>query len=115
MPCATANTQLGFPVIDLSQYLPILIFLFIALGLSAALRVPADGCVAADRLRTIRTAEKLSEYECGFPAFDDARSQFDIRFYLVAISFILFDLEAAFLLSVGSQFGIYRLGGLDWR
>ncbi len=43
------------------------------------------------------TAEKLSEYECGFPAFEDSRSQFDVRFYLVAILFIIFDLEAAFL------------------
>jgi NADH-quinone oxidoreductase subunit A len=43
------------------------------------------------------TAEKLSEYECGFPAFEDSRSQVDVRFYLVAILFIVFDLEAAFL------------------
>ena len=43
------------------------------------------------------TAEKVSEYECGFPAFEEPRSQFDVRFYLVAISFIIFDLEAAFL------------------
>ena len=42
-------------------------------------------------------AAKLSEYECGFPAFEDSRSQFDVRFYLVAILFIIFDLEAAFL------------------
>ena len=43
------------------------------------------------------SAEKLAEYECGFPAFEDPRSQFDVRFYLVAILFIIFDLEAAFL------------------
>ena len=43
------------------------------------------------------TADKLSEYECGFPAFEEPRSQFDVRFYLVAILFIIFDLEAAFL------------------
>jgi NADH-quinone oxidoreductase subunit A len=43
------------------------------------------------------SADKLSEYECGFPAFEDPRSQFDVRFYLVAILFIIFDLEAAFL------------------
>ena len=42
-------------------------------------------------------SEKLSEYECGFPAFEDSRSQFDVRFYLIAILFIVFDLEAAFL------------------
>ena len=43
------------------------------------------------------TPEKLTEYECGFPAFEDSRAQFDVRFYLVAILFIIFDLEAAFL------------------
>lgn len=83
-------------MVDLSQYLPILIFLFIALGLSVAFVFLPIG---VSRLTGSYnpTAEKLSEYECGFPAFEDARSQFDIRFYLVAISFILFDLEAAFL------------------
>lgn len=82
--------------IDLSQYLPILLFIFIALGLSV-LFVFAP--MAVSRLTGAHNpnAEKLSEYECGFPAFEDARSQFDVRFYLVAISFIIFDLEAAFL------------------
>nr|WP_277754207.1 NADH-quinone oxidoreductase subunit A [Porphyrobacter sp. GA68] len=76
--------------------MPILIFLVIALGLSTAFVFLPMG---VSRLTGSYnpTAEKLSEYECGFPAFEDARSQFDIRFYLVAISFILFDLEAAFL------------------
>lgn len=84
------------PVVDLSQYLPILIFLVIALGLSTAFVFLPIG---VSRLTGSYnpTAEKLSEYECGFPAFDDARSQFDVRFYLVAILFIIFDLEAAFL------------------
>jgi NADH-quinone oxidoreductase subunit A len=83
-------------VVDLSQYLPILIFLVIALGLSAAFVFLPMG--AARLTGTYNpTAEKLSEYECGFPAFEDARSQFDVRFYLVAILFIIFDLEAAFL------------------
>lgn len=83
-------------VVDLSQYLPILIFLVIALGLSTAFVFLPIG---VSRLTGSYnpTAEKLSEYECGFPAFDDARSQFDVRFYLVAILFIIFDLEAAFL------------------
>ena len=83
-------------MVDLSQYLPILIFIFIALGLSAAFVFLPMG---VSRLTGAHNpdAEKLSEYECGFPAFDDARSQFDVRFYLVAISFIIFDLEAAFL------------------
>ena len=79
-----------------AQYLPILLFLGIALGLSTAfvvLPIIASKFTGADR----PYAEKLSEYECGFPAFEDSRSQFDVRFYLVAILFIVFDLEAAFL------------------
>ena len=57
--------------------------------------VSAYGRGAADGRKP--TAAKLAEYECGFPAFEDSRSQFDVRFYLVAILFIIFDLEAAFL------------------
>jgi len=83
-------------VVDLSQYLPILIFLFIAGGLSALFVFLPMGVARLTGAHQ-PDAEKLSEYECGFPAFDDARSQFDVRFYLVAISFIIFDLEAAFL------------------
>lgn len=83
-------------MVDLEQYLPILIFLFIAIGLSAAFVFLPMG---VSRLTGVHqpTAEKYSEYECGFPAFDDSRSQFDVRFYLVAILFLIFDLEAAFL------------------
>lgn len=83
-------------MVDLEQYLPILIFLFIAAGLSALFVFLPMG---VSRLTSAHApdAEKLSEYECGFPAFDDSRSQFDVRFYLVAISFLLFDLEASFL------------------
>lgn len=81
---------------DLSQYLPILIFLVIALALSAVIVFLPMG--VAHLTGTYKpNAEKLSEYECGFPAFEDPRSQFDVRFYLVAILFIIFDLEAAFL------------------
>ena len=83
-------------MIDLSQYLPILLFLGVALILSSAfvfLPMVAQRFTGAYK----PTAEKLSEYECGFPAFEDSRSQFDVRFYLVAILFIVFDLEAAFL------------------
>ncbi len=86
----------GLKLVDLSQYLPILIFLGIALLLSAAfVFLP----MAVGRLTGVHQpdAHKLSEYECGFPAFEDPRSQFDVRFYLVAILFIIFDLEAAFL------------------
>ncbi len=77
-------------------YLPILLFLGIALGLSTAFVILPMGI---SRLTGTHkpTPEKLSEYECGFPAFEDSRAQFDVRFYLVAILFIVFDLEAAFL------------------
>ena len=77
-------------------YLPILLFLAIALAISC---VFVFAPMAVSRLTGAHnpTPEKLSEYECGFPAFEDSRSQFDVRFYLVAILFIIFDLEAAFL------------------
>ena len=77
-------------------YLPILLFLIIALGLSSAFVVLP---MIVSRLTGAHRPDpaKLSEYECGFPAFEDARAQFDVRFYLVAILFIVFDLEAAFL------------------
>ena len=83
-------------MVDLAQYLPILIFLFIAVGLSA-LFVFAPMGVARLTGAHNPDPQKLSEYECGFPAFEDPRSQFDVRFYLIAILFIIFDLEAAFL------------------
>lgn len=83
-------------MVDLTQYLPILIFMIIAVGLSAAFVFLPMG---VSRLTGAHQPDpaKLTEYECGFPAFEDARSQFDVRFYLVAILFIIFDLEAAFL------------------
>ena len=76
----------------LLEYLPILIFLGVALGLGLALMLSAI-------IIAVRNPdpEKLSAYECGFNAFDDARMKFDVRFYLVAILFIIFDLEVAFL------------------
>ena len=80
----------------LAQYLPILIFLGIALALSTAFVVLPMGVARLTGAHK-PDAEKNSEYECGFPAFEDPRSQFDVRFYLVAILFIVFDLEAAFL------------------
>ena len=76
----------------LIEYLPILVFIGIATGLAAAMLV-ASYIVARQR----PDPEKVSPYECGFEPFDDARSQFDVRFYLVAILFIIFDLEIAFL------------------
>lgn len=76
----------------LGEYLPILIFTGIAVGLSGLILL-ASYVIARQKPDT----EKVSAYECGFEAFDDARSQFDVRFYLVAILFIIFDLEIAFL------------------
>ena len=77
-------------------YLPILLFLAVAVVLSTAFVVLP---ILASRLTgsSKPNPDKLSEYECGFPAFEDSRAQFDVRFYLVAILFIVFDLEAAFL------------------
>jgi NADH-quinone oxidoreductase subunit A len=76
----------------LYEYFPILVFLAIAGGL-AALLIAASFLVARQR----PNSEKLSPYECGFDPFDDARVRFDVRYYLVAILFIIFDLEVAFL------------------
>ena len=89
----------------LLEYLPILIFIFISLGI--ALGMTAMSFIIGEKKPD---SEKLSAYECGFEAFDDARGRFDVRFYLVAILFIIFDLEVAFLfpwaISLG-EIGIY--------
>ena len=76
----------------LRSYFPIILFLIIALGLSF-------GFIILNYLLSPKNPdpEKLSAYECGFEAFNDARGRFDVRFYLVAILFIIFDLEIAFL------------------
>jgi NADH-quinone oxidoreductase subunit A len=76
----------------LAEYLPILIFLAVAGALGVLLLVL--GFVLGTRRPD---AEKLSPYECGFEAFEDSRMKFDVRYYLVAILFIVFDLEIAFL------------------
>jgi len=76
----------------LLNYLPIIVFLGIAAVLSCAM-VFASLIIGKNK----PDAEKLSAYECGFDAFDDTRKKFDVRFYLVAILFIIFDLEVAFL------------------
>jgi NADH-quinone oxidoreductase subunit A len=117
----------------LQNYLPIIIFLGIAAGLSVAMVLAS---LLAGKQKP--DSEKLSAYECGFDAFDDARHKFDVRFYLVAILFIIFDLEIAFLfpwaVSLGSigLFGFWsmvtflsvltiglvyewRKGALDWE
>jgi NADH-quinone oxidoreductase subunit A len=117
----------------LQEYLPILIFLGVAGGL-AFIMVVIPFIIALRR----PDKEKLSPYECGFEAFSDARGKFDVRFYLVAILFIIFDLEIAFLfpwaISLGEigVFGFWSMmaflgvltvgfiyewkkGGLEWE
>ncbi|MEQ1540617.1 MAG: NADH-quinone oxidoreductase subunit A [Novosphingobium sp.] len=98
-------------MVDLSQYLPILIFLGIALALSAAFVFLPMGVARLTGTHQ-PNAEKNSEYECGFPAFEDPRSQFDVRFYLLAILFVVFDLEAAFLFPWAVTFT--KLGWASW-
>ena len=80
----------------LQAYLPLVIFVGIAFVISTALLVAPF--VIAPRNPD---PEKVSAYECGFDAFDDARMKFDVRFYLVSLLFIIFDLEVAFLVSLG--------------
>ena len=80
----------------LSNYLPILIFLGIASVIAAAL-LTLGRVLGNLSVKHPRDAQKLSSYECGFEPFEDSRGQFDVRYYLVAILFIIFDLEIAFL------------------
>ena len=76
----------------LSDYLPLVLFIGVSAVIGLALLI-APFAIAYSK----PDAEKLSAYECGFNAFDDARMKFDVRFYLVSILFIIFDLEVAFL------------------
>ncbi len=117
----------------LIEYLPILVFMLIALVVSVAM-------VMGSILAGVRKpdTEKLSAYECGFDAFTDSRNKFDVRFYLVTLLFIIFDLEIAFLfpwaISLGDigMFGFWSMmvflgvltvgfiyewkkGGLEWE
>ena len=91
-------------------YLPILLFLGVALALSTAFVVLP---MIVSRLTGSAQPypDKLAEYECGFPAFEDSRSMFDVRFYLVAILFIVFDLEAAFLFPWAVSLGAIGVAG----
>ena len=90
----------------LVEYLPILIFLGIAMGLALVMIIAS---LIAGPSRP--DPEKTSAYECGFEAFDDARSKFDVRFYLVSILFIIFDLEVAFLFPWAVSLGRIGLFG----
>jgi NADH-quinone oxidoreductase subunit A len=91
----------------LGAYLPILVFIGIAVAL-AVVFVLASYLIARQR----PDPEKLSSYECGFEPFADARSKFDVRFYLVAILFIIFDLEVAFLFPWAASLG--RIGAFGF-
>ena len=90
----------------LKDYLSIIIFLFVAIGLSI-------GFILLNFLFSPKNPdpEKLSAYECGFEAFSDSRMEFDVRFYLVAILFIIFDLEIAFLFPWAVSLGQIGLFG----
>ncbi len=91
----------------LAEYLPPLLFLIVATGIGIALIVVGNVLGPKNP-----SAEKLSPYECGFAAFDNARGQFDVRYYLVAILFIVFDLEIAFVFPwalVFRELGVFGL------
>ena len=90
----------------LMDYLPLAIFMAVALAICLAILV-VPFLLAYKR----PDSEKLSAYECGFNAFDDARMKFDVRFYLVAILFIIFDLEVTFLFPWAVAFGDLGLYG----
>ena len=90
----------------LREYLPILIFLGVAVGLAGVFVL-----VSFIAARQHPDSEKLSPYECGFPPFADARSKFDVRYYLVSILFIIFDLEVAFLFPWAVSLGKIGLFG----
>ena len=92
----------------LQDYLPIIIFLVIALGLSCAF-VVINFILSPKK----PDPEKLSAYECGFEPFEDSRMEFDVRFYLVAILFIIFDLEIAFLFPWAISLGNIGLLGFS--
>ena len=91
----------------LAEYWPVLLIILVAIGLGIALLV--IGMLAGPRRPE---SEKLAPYECGFEAFEDARMRFDVRYYLLAILFIIFDLEIAFLFPwavVFKQIGLVAL------
>jgi NADH-quinone oxidoreductase subunit A len=99
----------------LGNYVPILIFLGVASLLATVLLV-LGSVIGRQFARAPADAEKLSAYECGFEAFEDSRMRFDVRYYLVAILFIVFDLEIAFLfpwavsLDLIGGFGLVSMG-----
>ena len=98
----------------LGEYWPILLFLAVAsvVGIVLLVAGSALGRLLAPRGRALGGAEKLSPYECGFEAFEDARMQFDVRYYLIAIQFIIFDLEIAFVFPWAVNFRNLGIVGL---
>jgi NADH:ubiquinone oxidoreductase subunit 3 (subunit A) len=92
----------------MENYFPILMFVLV--GIAVGVLPVAMGFILAP---SRPDPEKLSPYECGFEAFEDARMKFDVRYYLIAILFILFDLEIAFLFPVGDNFQGYRCDRFD--
>ncbi len=93
----------------LELYLPILIFVVVAIAIGVASLVASYGVGTVLNIHQ-PTSEKSSPYECGFEAFEDARMKFDVRYYLIAILFIIFDLEIAFLFPwavVLDQIGVF--------
>ena len=95
----------------LSNYLPILIFLVVAAAVALLLLVLGTG-IGRYFSRFHDDPAKRTPYECGFDAFEDSRSKFDVRYYLVAILFIVFDLEIAFLFPWAVALGSIGLAGL---
>ena len=95
----------------LANYLPVLIFLIVAAALAALLLGLGTG-IGRYFARFHSDPAKLSPYECGFEAFEDTRTKFDVRYYLVAILFIVFDLEIAFLFPWAVALGRIGLFGL---
>jgi NADH-quinone oxidoreductase subunit A len=95
----------------LSNYLPILIFFVVATALAVVLLTLGTG-IGRYFSRFHKDPAKLAPYECGFDAFEDSRTRFDVRYYLVAILFIVFDLEIAFLFPWAVALGKIGLFGL---
>ena len=109
--CAGANRETS-PLSDIAtEYLPILIYLGIAIVFSRAF-VALPMIVSTLGGFQKPDPEKLSAYECGFEPFEDSRGKFDVRFYLVSILFIIFDLEVAFLFPWAVSLG--TLGAFGW-
>jgi NADH-quinone oxidoreductase subunit A len=98
----------------LGEYWPILLFLAVASAVGIALLVFGTilGRLFAPKGRRDDSAEKLAPYECGFEAFEDAHMQFDVRYYLIAILFIAFDLEIAFVFPWAVIFRTLGVAGL---